>query len=369
MRRVLFVSRSRYALPLPATLAPKWDALSARMDVSVLAPGTTGGVHDRRFLLTPTFPVRVLDGPVFWLALPFRIARALRDRDVHVIVAQSPFEGLAALLGRRLARRRPALVVELHGDWRTFARLYGSSPRAMLGPLLDRLAVVALRRADAVRPVSATLAADAATAGAKVAETFTTFTDLTAFDGPVEPLPEAPGLLAVGVLQRYKNVDGIVTAWRLAAPSIPGATLTLVGRGPLQHLVDELERDNPDTVSLHDSMPQRELARALDASWGLLLPSRSEGLPRVAIESFCRGRPVIGGRAGGIPDIVVDDATGLLVDPERPEEIAAAIVRLLGDRSLAERLAGAAARDADRWRQTAEQFAERMERLVESVLP
>src|SRR5213075_2252867 len=86
------------------------------------------------------------------------------------------------------------------------------------------------------------------------------------------------------------------------------------------------------------------LASALDASRALLLPSASEGLPRVAIESFLRGRPVVGARAGGIPDIVEHDRNGLLVPPGDPYALAAAIERVLFEPGLAERL-GAAARE------------------------
>ena len=99
----------------------------------------------------------------------------------------------------------------------------------------------------------------------------------------------------------------------------------------------------------------------------LLLPSFSEGLPRVVMEAFARGRPVVGARAGGIPDIVQDGVNGVLVDPRDPASIAAGVVRVLGDRALLERLAAAAARDAERWLQTPEDFARQMRELVERM--
>ena len=87
------------------------------------------------------------------------------------------------------------------------------------------------------------------------------------------------------------------------------------------------------------------MVRAFDGAWVLLLASRSEGTPRVVIEAFCRGRASSAARAGGIPDLVADGETGLLVEPDRPDEIADALVRILSDRALAERLgAGGRAR-------------------------
>ena len=120
--RVLFVGRARYALPLSPTMRLKWDAVAKELDYRVLAssPDRSGG--DLAFLLRPRTP---LDGPRFWLSLPWRVRREARRFAPVAIVAQSPFEAAAALL----ARTGVPVIVELHGDWRTFARLYGSSAR------------------------------------------------------------------------------------------------------------------------------------------------------------------------------------------------------------------------------------------------
>jgi len=111
-----------------------------------------------------------------------------------------------------------------------------------------------------------------------------------------------------------------------------------------------------------------DMVRALDDAWVLLLASRSEGTPRVVVEALCRGRAVVGARAGGIPDVVSDGETGLLVDPDRPVEIADALVRILSDRALAERLgAGGLARSGD-WTYNADEYADRVVELVSSAV-
>ena len=63
---------------------------------------------------------------------------------------------------------------------------------------------------------------------------------------------------------------------------------------------------------------------------------------RVVVEAFCRGRAVVGTDAGGIPDLVADGVSGLLVPVGDAEALAAALVRVLVDRGLAERLGEAA---------------------------
>jgi glycogen(starch) synthase len=198
---------------------------------------------------------------------------------------------------------------------------------------------------------------------------FTTWSDLGAFTArPRLPLPERPVALAVGVLERYKNVDGIVAAWRLAAPRVPEAMLRLVGEGTCRGLVDALVRELPGQTTWTPRLTQEEVAAALDDSWCLLLPSRSEGTPRIAMEALCRGRAVLGGRAGGTPDVVRDEENGLLVDPEDVSGIAEALVRILSDRGLAERLGARAAQDAAAWLYTPEEYADRYAELVERAI-
>lgn len=364
------VGRSRYALPLSDSQARKFDALRARLDLRVLASAASSSTRgDGTFRLVPPFPVRPLDGALFHLLLPFRVARELRAHGADAVMAQGPFEGLSVLVGRRLAGSRARVIVELHGDWRTFPRLYGVPARRLLAPLTDRLGVWALRHADAVRALSDSTVRLAREAGVEPAATFIAFTDLDAFSGPPPaPLPERPSAVFVGVLEPYKNLDGLVEAWRRAAPRVPDATLRLVGRGRRRDLVAALLRELPERTSWTESLPTGGVIEAIDGAWALLLPSRSEGTPRIALEAMCRGRAVVGGRVGGVPDLVEDGVTGLLVDPDDVDAIADAIVRVLSDRALAERLGAAARERSAGLHFTPEQFAERVAGLVERVL-
>ena len=319
--RVLFVGRTRYRLPLPESLARKWDALSERMDLRVLASGA--GRDPRFHLITP----RHLDGPRFYTSLPFEIARELRAFRPDVIVAESPYEGVAAELARRRVRSGVKLVVEVHGDWHTSTRLYGSRVRSAIAPIGDVVAGWAVRSADAQRAVSAFTASLVAQAtGHQPAGVFTTYSDLGSFSEPVVPVPPDPRVLFVGVLERYKNVDVLAAAWRVVAARRPEARLHLVGMGTQTQVAEGLVREG---VRWERRLEPAALAAALDSSRALLLPSASEGLPRVAIESFVRGRAVVGARAGGIPDIVEHEHNGLLVPPGDPYALAAAIERVL----------------------------------------
>jgi glycosyltransferase involved in cell wall biosynthesis len=358
--RVLFVSR-RVRMPLADGERRKWDAMRDEVDFRMLAAGVPDG-REFRLVGEP----RVLAGPAYYAALPQRIARELRDFRPHAVVAQGAHETAASLAARKLARVPAAVIADVHGDFRTPTRLYGSRVRSMLNPLADRVATTALRRADAVRTISDFTTGLVRGEGVEPTDVFPAYVDLTVFlEDPPAPLPDAPRALFVGVLQRYKNIDGLVATWRRVVALQPDARLLLVGAGRERALVEQLVRELPDNVTWQERLPQPEVKRALDESTLLVLPSRSEGLPRIVIEAFCRGRPVVGTRAGGIPDIVEHDVNGLLVDRGDTEGLAHAIIRLLTDASLAERLAQGAHASSDLWTMSPEEFARRVRELVE----
>lgn len=361
--RVLFVGRTRYRLPLSPSLARKFDALSLELDVRVLASAASGSpAGDATFTLVPQFRPRALDGLSFWLALPVRVARLLRAFRPDAVVCQTAYDAAAALLARRLSRVPARIIVEVHGDWRTSTRLYGSSARRLLARAGDVVAAGALRRADAVRTVSPFTARLVGDLGVEPTADFPAYMDLEPFTVPPKPLPDVPVALFVGVLEPYKNVDGLAAAWRLAAPRIQAASLRLVGKGTRTDVAEALVREHG--VRWDEELTSEGIAAALDDAWILVLPSRSEGMGRVLVEAFCRGRGVVGTRAGSIPDLVADGVSGLLVDPGDPEALADALVRVLSDRVLAERLAEGARAAAAPWLQTPEQYAQRMRELV-----
>jgi glycosyltransferase involved in cell wall biosynthesis len=204
--------------------------------------------------------------------------------------------------------------------------------------------------------------------GVEPTSVFPSYVDAVTFlERPPAPLPVLPQALFVGVLERYKNVDGLLAAWPHVVPRVPQARLRLVGTGALGAVVERAAADATLRVSWTPRLSQAEVAAALDASTCLVLPSRSEGMGRVVVEAFCRGRPVVGTRVGGTPDIVRDGENGLLVPAEDASALADALVRALSDRELLERLAGGARESARAWIQTPGEYAARMRELVDSV--
>ena len=370
--RILMVGRMTYPLPLPGWLTRKFDALERQLDLRVVAtadPSSTA--EDERFRLLQPSRVRMLDGVLFYLRLPFHVRRQIREFGPEAIIAESPYTAAPALVGRALARGRPRpqVVIEVHGDWRTATRLYGRPSRRVLSPLTDAVGRIALRRGDAVRALSSyteSLVEDVR--GIPVTASFEAYMDLSTYTAkPPVPLPERPTALFVGMLEAYKNIDGLVQAWRQVVRELPEARLVLVGKGSRRDLVDELVAELPDSVEHIEELLPDGVAEQMDASTVLVLPSRSEGLGRVLVESMARGRGIVASRVGGIPDVARDDREALLVTPGDVDELAAALVRALSDRPLAERL-GAAGRERARALFSIDACVDRFERLHQNLL-
>ena len=172
----------------------------------------------------------------------------------------------------------------------------------------------------------------------------------------------------VGALEAYKNVEGLAAAWRLVADRLPEAGLVIVGSGSQQAVVDRLVTDFPGRVEHHAWLEPEAVSEQLDAATVLVLPSWPEGLGRVIIESFARGRAVVATDGGGIPDLVTHEVEGLLVPPADSTALAAALERVLADRELAERMGAAARVRYGDWHSTPEQLAGEMRALVEAAV-
>jgi len=368
--RVLFVSRERFRLPLDGAQKRKWDAVAAVVDHRVLAAAPEGcPTGDDRFRLVGPVHPRVLDGALFYLLLPWRIARELRRFHPEAALVQGVHEAVAFLVARRLARSRTKLILDVQGDWHEATRLYGSPLRRLLNPVNDALAPRAVRGADAVRTVSTQTTGLVRSLGVSPTAVFPSYVDAEAFlERPPAPLPERPSAVFVGVLERYKAFDTLVEAWRRAAPRVPAATLHLVGAGSMSDRAERLVAALPEQTRWSRRLSAGEVAAAMDDSWLVCLPSRSEGLPRVALEAACRGRAIVGGNRAGIPDVVSDDANGLLVDPDDPDDLAEALVRILSNRQRAQAFGDAARRTGEEWGVTPAEYAAKVRALIDGVL-
>jgi glycosyltransferase involved in cell wall biosynthesis len=221
-----------------------------------------------------------------------------------------------------LATRRP-VVLQLWGSDVELARRLPW----LFGPLL--------RRARVVVCASSELAEGARALGAREVRIVPSAVRIPeAVAQPANP----PHVLYVGRLAEEKGV-------RELAEAAHGLPLVVVGDGPLRPLVPQAS----------GFVPPDEVGAYYERAALVVVPSRREGYGMVAREAMAHGRPVVATRVGGLVDAVEDGVTGLLVPPGDTRSLREALVGLLDDAALRERL-GAAGR-----RQAIESFSERAE--------
>lgn len=146
-----------------------------------------------------------------------------------------------------------------------------------------------------------------------------------------------PVVTFVGRLAPQKDPVGLLEAFG----ALSGGTLMMVGEGPLREAVERRIREThlKQRVILLD--PRPDVAGLLAASDIFVLPSRWEGLPFVIIEAMMSGLPVVATRVGGVPELVEDGLTGVLVPPGDPKALEHALARLLSDPRLRRRMGAA----------------------------
>lgn len=160
-------------------------------------------------------------------------------------------------------------------------------------------------------------------------------------------LPEGAFVFSCGRLVARKGFDRLVEAWPAVVAAVPGATLLMGGKGPLEDALRRRAKELAveDSIEFAGWVSERKLAVAYGEADIFTMPNRTmpdgdtEGFGLVFLEAAAMGTPSVGGRAGGAIDAIIDGETGLLVDAEKPEEISKALISLLLDKQKRQGLA------------------------------
>lgn len=289
-----------------------------------------------------------------------RVMRQLEER-CDVVLVQLAFQAPLALLGSTRPR-----VYHVFSD--VLAMATGSSryegPRRWAATgyamFMDRVQarLVTAPRSRLVTNGDALLAHYGGRGRAVVSSSLNE-ADLRSVERRRPPAPPAR-VLFVGYLRHEKGLDVLLTAFEQLRRD-HDCELEIVGPGGPEALDDEvvgqldrLVAEGAARTSGGVPFGPELFQRFADADV-LALPSRSEGTPRVLVEARAFGCPVVATRVGGIPTSVDDGVDGVLVDPEDPAALAAAIGAVLDDPNYRERLVAAGRERAART--TVEAFA------------
>ena len=159
-------------------------------------------------------------------------------------------------------------------------------------------------------------------------------------------------LLPARIIPR-KNVLWLVQAWAEVVKSVPGARLRVAGEvhthpGYVEQVRRFVEEHGlQENVDLLGSLDQQQLLEEYARCSLVVLPSVQETSPVVVVEALAAGRPVVATRVCGLPFLVSDEDTGLLVKLGDTEAMTRALIRLLADDELRQRMGRRAREDAE----------------------
>jgi glycosyltransferase involved in cell wall biosynthesis len=283
------------------------------------------------------------------VAAAWRMSRLLRERRFDILHCHTPHAHAIAAFARWLAppERRPKLVVARRVDFSIRRRgdLLGLSRRKYA-------------RADAIIAVSQAVRDVLARDGVDSSRIFVVRSGIDV--ARIERAPDRPGeirttlgireggrlVVNVAALTAHKGQRYLLDAVPRIRAAHPDARVAIFGAGELRGALEEQAR----ALALGGGLifaglrPPDEIPSILKAAHVFVLPSVEEGLGTSLYDAMAAGAPIVATRAGGIPEIVRDGETGLLVPPRDAAALAAAINRVLSDAALARRLTENAAR-------------------------
>lgn len=157
-------------------------------------------------------------------------------------------------------------------------------------------------------------------------------------------------LVALGNIRPSKGYVDLLNALAILARSSPDFHLDILGQPDSNGLYESLLRQS-QTLGLQERITFHGFvsnpAPFLNSADCFVLPSSTEGFSLATVEAMLAGVPVVATRSGGPQEIVREEETGILVEPRNPEQLAAAILRVMNDSAMARRFAQAAYNDAN----------------------
>ncbi|GAB1723751.1 MAG: glycosyltransferase [Nitrospira sp. CR1.1] len=159
--------------------------------------------------------------------------------------------------------------------------------------------------------------------------------------GSVDPSLPTNYLLTAGHLIHRKGIDVVIASLREAKQRGMCLHLVVAGDGPeRENLIRQSdELGVADQVTFLGNQTHEQVLRLMKSCLAFVLASRAEGMPLVIAEAMACGKAVIASNVDGVPEIVQDGITGILVPPDNPEALASGLTRLCMDSVLREMLA------------------------------
>ncbi len=158
---------------------------------------------------------------------------------------------------------------------------------------------------------------------------------------PAVPKSPVPAIIHLGRIRRYKGIQNVIAVLPRVRAAVAGAELWIVGSGPFEAAL-RARAQGHEGVRFLGRRPLHEVVDLLRRAWVVVSASIKEGWGLTMIEGNACGTPAVATRVPGLVDSVRDGETGLLVPYGDLDALAAALIRVLGDGELRQRLGAGA---------------------------
>jgi len=302
--------------------------------------------------------------------IPASLERAIAEHRPGLIHAQF---GLGGALALPIAEKTGLpLVVTFHGGDATKDKHF--EPRAPVPTIFQRRRQKMVETAHTILCVSHFVRDTLIARGFPKAKLVTHYLGIEIPENVVLP-PAGVGntVLFVGRLVEKKGVDTLIDAMAILRQTAPSLELSIIGDGPVRGSLEKQAREAGIKVQFQGWQDEKKVRAAMRRALLLAVPSRtagggdSEGLPTVIMEAMAIGVPVVATHHAGIPEIVSDRVTGMLMPEADPNALAAAILAVKTEPDLAGRLRGEAYADV-RARFDADRQSALLERMLLEVI-
>ncbi|MDT3435568.1 glycosyltransferase family 4 protein [Haloarcula sp. 1CSR25-25] len=259
--------------------------------------------------------------------------RVLREFQPDIVHAHNRFFYTSVVAALYSIRADYKLVTTFHlSDIGMISGLGGAAAKTFE----QTISRFVISRSEQVICVSASAESIAQSLGAKRTAVVRNTVDVDEFS----PNPKnGKSLLYIGRFVHNNGIQDLLTALPSILDSHPDAEVHLVGSGPLGEEVQKTIHSSglSDSVTIYDYVD--DISEMYDRASVFCRPSYSEGLPLTMLEAMASGIPPVVTAIAGVPEVVTDHETGVLLEPDNPDEVAQAVIELFDDAELRVRLA------------------------------
>ena len=317
-------------------------------ELTLIATGTTKKIQRFNYFSKESNKLQIVTlkntdsffDKMFWqFALVLELVRLQRINQFHLINIQIPSLyklPLPLILAKLL---NIPVILSIHGNW-----VPHSFKPTFLQSLLRSIELVVLR--ISLRFSSGVITANSELAGKirslrfnKPIQVIPYGADLSRFNPSVKKITDfSPFILFVGQISKVKGVNSLLESFINIKLNQPELNLLLIGRKRENYTFpSSITKEINKSIHFLGYLPQNEVAKYMRTAEIVILPSYSEGSPKVLCEALACGTPVIGTRIAGIDEIIIDGMNGILVSPNNIRELTTAIEKILASKELSHR--------------------------------